>query len=405
MLERKGFICLGKQKALIRNNYYIVTLNNILWKMIDIAQLKELIASKLIKDQDLSHLELNGIDFSGCNLENVVFANELQENRELKNITFAGAKLDNVFFDHATLGGCNFDGDKTTLTRVSFKKSILYKCRFRKTQFLWCDFRYAEINSATFESAIFSWCDFYRTFFVGIVIFRKALVGNSSLFYTYFDEGATLRRENLRDSKILQQDKNAYREFLVDWPKLGPGIRKNEQGVESDWDPTASLRARFMDAEDIYKTLNGLWTSKGFLGDANWAFVKGKKMERKRMINELFYGKDLPISKVVNLTLLSFWNFVTDKLFGYGESMSKMILTYIVTIFIFAYIYYSSSVTNLPDYLKALIISLKNMVAQTSDEVSGISPFLDFLNMVQTTIGILITGIFGFILGNKIRNQ
>ena len=30
---------------------------------------------------------------------------------------------------------------------------------------------------------------------------------------------------------------------------------------------------------------------------------------------------------------------------------------------------------------------------------------VDMLNVVQTTIGILLTGIFGFILGNKIRNQ
>jgi uncharacterized protein YjbI with pentapeptide repeats len=373
--------------------------------MIDITQLQDLIATRQIRNLDLSHLDLNGTDFSGCTLQNVVFANETQDDRELKNLTFSGAQLNNVFFDHATLSGCNFDGEKTNLTRVSFKKSTLHKCRFRKTQFHWCDFRYAEINSATFESAKISWCDFYRTFFVGIVIFRKALIGNSSLFYTYFDEGATLRLENIEDSKILQQDKDAYRKFLVDWPKLGPGIRKNEQGVESDWDPTDSLRARYMDAEDIYKTLNGLWTSKGFLGDANWAFVKGKKMERKRMINELVFGQKLPFTKAVNQSALIFWNFITDKLFGYGESMSKMITTYVVTIFIFAYIYYSSSATNLPDYLLALIISLKNMVAQTSDEVSGISPFLDFLNMVQTTIGILITGIFGFILGNKIRNQ
>ena len=30
---------------------------------------------------------------------------------------------------------------------------------------------------------------------------------------------------------------------------------------------------------------------------------------------------------------------------------------------------------------------------------------VDMLNVVQTTIGIQLTGIFGFILGNKIRNQ
>ena len=74
-------------------------------------------------------------------------------------------------------------------------------------------------------------------------------------------------------------------------------------------------------------------------------------------------------------------------------------------IFFFAYIYYILPDISLFNYDKAVEISLKNMVALSSDEVTGVSPLVDFLNVLQTTIGILITGIFGFILGNKIRNQ
>ena len=40
-----------------------------------------------------------------------------------------------------------------------------------------------------------------------------------------------------------------------------------------------------------------------------------------------------------------------------------------------------------------------------SETIRGVSPLVDILNVIQTTIGILLTGIFGFILGNKIRNQ
>lgn len=43
------------------------------------------------------------------------------------------------------------------------------------------------------------------------------------------------------------------------------------------------------------------------------------------------------------------------------------------------------------------------MAASVFEQLSGISRWL-MLNVVQT-IGILLTGIFGFILGNKIRNQ
>ena len=83
--------------------------------------------------------------------------------------------------------------------------------------------------------------------------------------------------------------------------------------------------------------------------------------------------------------------------------MARMVITYIVTVFLFAWAF--SSNVSLLEYGEALSISLKNMVGMDSDVLRGVSPLIDMLNIVQTTIGILLTGIFGFILGNKIRNQ
>jgi uncharacterized protein YjbI with pentapeptide repeats len=372
---------------------------------INLDQLALCITSKQITDADLSELDCDGLDFSGCKLHNVIFSKENQEDRTIKKCNFAGATLENVFFDHASLLECNFDGANTQLMRVSMKKSKLEKCRFRKTRFSWCDLRYAEIAFGTFEEAWLEYCDLYRTFFMGISIFRKSIIKDCSLYYTYFDEGSTIRRENLANGKILQQNKKKYLSFLADWPNLGPGIRKNDQGKQSDWNPTQSLRNRFADAEDIYKTLNGLWMSKGFLGDANWAYVNGKKMERNRLFMELLYNKGTNLFAKMVLMVKIVWNFICGQLFGYGESMFRMVLTYVVTVFLFAYFYYSSQVTHISDYAIAIGISFKNMVALTPDTIQNISPFVDFLNMIQTTIGILITGIFGFILGNKIRNQ
>ncbi len=45
------------------------------------------------------------------------------------------------------------------------------------------------------------------------------------------------------------------------------------------------------------------------------------------------------------------------------------------------------------------------MAGMDSDILRDVSPLVDMLNVIQTTIGIILTGIFGFILGNKIRNQ
>ncbi|MDO9510119.1 MAG: pentapeptide repeat-containing protein [Bacteroidales bacterium] len=370
----------------------------------EIQELQQLITTKHIENVDLSGIDLNGLDFSTCLIENVSFVLEGQQNREFKNINFKNARLINVSFEGALIEDCDFDGSESLLKRVSFKKCKISQSRFRGTTMMWCDFRYSEIHAVTLEDAKIDFCDFYRAFFVGVVIFRKSKIANSSLYYTYFDEGATLRKENLANGKLLQQDKIAYRKFLVDWNIHGTGPRKNEQNRESDWKPDKSLETRFDNAEDIYKTLNGLWMSKGFIGDANWAYVKGKKMERRRMIAELSDPSLSWYQKAKNVTLI-LWNFICDAMFGYGESMFKMVASYILIIFLFAYFYYASKEVSLPNYTRAIGISLKNMVAMSSDEVSNVSPLIDFLNIIQTTIGILITGIFGFILGNKIRNQ
>lgn len=371
--------------------------------------LLEKIKQKRIEDIDISLLNVDGFDFSGCTIRNVIFAVDNQQDRKIRNVNFKDSILEDVSFDGAILESCNFDQsehiNRINLSRVSFKKSIMIGCRFRKASIAWSDFRYAEISQVTFEETKIDFCDFYRTFFLGVGIFRKSLIKNSSFYYTYFDEGSTIRRENIADGKILQQNKIIYSHFLIDWNTIGTGERKNnQQNSISDWSPENSLKNRFADAEDIFKSLNGLWMSKGFIGDANWAYVKGRKMERRRLFAELIYNKDSFYRKLIKVVDISL-NFLLDILFGYGESMAKMISTYMLVIISFAYFYYASQEISIPTYVSAIGVSFKNMVAMSPDEVKNISPFLDFLNVIQTTIGILLTGIFGFILGNKIRNQ
>lgn len=372
------------------------------------SELEQLILSKKLENLDLSSTDVDGLDFSGCFIKNVVFAKSEDPKRKIKDLNFRDTQLEQVLFEYAQLENCNFDLSKTSkeasIKAVSFKNAKLQNCRFRNAHILWTDFRYAEINQATFEGATINFSDCYRTFFVGVVIFRKSLIQNTSLYYTYFGDGSTIRQANLYKGKLIQQDKKAYREFLVEWQKHSSSVRKNDQkNAVSNWDPEDSLKGRFADAEDIYKTLNGLWMSRGFMEDANWAYVLGRRMERYRMLNELPTEKNFlkKLSTAVNI----FWNLVSDLMFGYGESILKMILSYVFIIILFAYFYYASPGISLPSYLLALEVSLKNMVAITSEEVSNVSPLVDFLNLIQTTLGIILTGIFGFILGNKIRSQ
>lgn len=306
---------------------------------------------------------------------------KLIESKKIVGIDLSGEKLEKIDFS-----GC-------ILERVSFKGCEMVHCRFRNAKIMWSDFRYAEIQHGTFEGAQIDFCDFYRAFIDGVVIFNGSIFSNCSLNKTYLGDCAVIRKENLKDFRILQQNKEEYTRFLVDWHTYGTGERTNDLNVKSDWNPQAAVDARWADAEVIYKNFNALWSGKGYIADGNWAYVQGKRMERMRMIG------DFRFSYIVRIAT----NFLSDMLFGYGESMTKMILTYILTVFLFAWAFTEN--VSLLEYSQAFGISLKNMVGMDSDILQDVSPLVDMLNVVQTTIGILLTGIFGFILGNKIRNQ
>lgn len=315
---------------------------------------------------------------------------ELIEKKEIVGVDFSGQRLEGVDFT-----GCR-------LERVSFKQCELVHCRFRKATIMWSDFRYARIEHGTFEEARIEFCDFYRAFFEGIIIFNHCRVENCSLNKTYLGESAMIRRRELAGGRILQQDKKAYEKFLTEWHLYGTGERKNDVNAFSDWSPAEALKGRWEEAEEIYKNFNALWTEKGFIADGNWAYVKGRRMERRRLLAELLWKKPGVLK-----ALRSIWrictNVVSDILFGFGESMTKMVLTYVVIVFLFAWIF--SSNISLLEYGEALSVSLKNMAGMDSDVLQGVSPLVDMLNIVQTSIGVILTGIFGFILGNKIRNQ
>lgn len=167
-------------------------------------------------------------------------------NKKLKSRELVGEDLSGT-----TLEGVDFTSCK--LRQVSFKGANLLRCRFRKADIAWCDFRYAHIEAGTFEDANVEFCDFYRALFEGIVIFNHSTFGDCSFTKCYFGDSAVIRKDNLKDGRLLQQDKEAYRKFLCDWHDLGTGDRKNDLNRQSDWSPEGALKGRWLEAEGAFQ--------------------------------------------------------------------------------------------------------------------------------------------------------
>uniref|UniRef100_UPI004025911A pentapeptide repeat-containing protein n=1 Tax=Candidatus Cryptobacteroides bacterium TaxID=3085639 RepID=UPI004025911A len=155
--------------------------------------------------------------------------------KQLESGELVGEDLSDTVLDGVEFTSCK-------LRRVSFKGASLSRCRFRKADIAWCDFRYAHIEAGTFEDAKVDFCDFYRALFEGIVIFNHSIFSNCSFTKCYFGDSAVIRKGNLKDGRVLQQDKEAYRKFLCDWHDFGTGERQNDLNLRSDWSPEAALK-------------------------------------------------------------------------------------------------------------------------------------------------------------------
>lgn len=310
-----------------------------------------------------------------------------------------------IDFSHRTLENYDFDG--RILLNVSFQNSTLVNCRFRNACLYCCDMRYADINGGTFEKSDIWWCDLYRAYFQGVIRFANATISDTSINNAYFSGAALIRKMNFERKSLLQQNAGTYKAFLLLWDALRSYADKIKTDDRSSGEEKINqiINRRYEELELIFKNLSSTFGAVGFSNDSNWAYVQGKRAERKVLESKISVGDMFGRSACSQLKIVGklCLNWLFDKAFGYGESLIKISRTYLFIVLLFTFIYMYKC--NIQDILQAFIISFKNMVGNSDELPLKENIFLSLLNVLQTTLGVLITGIFGFILGNKIRNQ
>jgi uncharacterized protein YjbI with pentapeptide repeats len=191
-----------------------------------------------------------------------------------------------------------------------------------------CDFRYADIIDCTLQGAYLKYTDFYRTAFKGITIFQDAKIESSSLNYISFETFCITcdnLKKNVSGATLVQENEAVYKDFLGKWIRLDNV--KNEMSIIE-----GGLGSKYREAERIYRQFSALWEGRGHNKDAEWAYVQGKRMER----NRLWFESTADIFK--NKLKASF-NFLADILLGYGVSLTRVFITYFITIILFGIIY------------------------------------------------------------------
>jgi uncharacterized protein YjbI with pentapeptide repeats len=342
-----------------------------------------------IKDLDLTGFDFaaNKIDFSGKRLEGVDFS----DNKTLKEVKFQRSVLIDCKFERTHLDTCDFTAAEIKGTGeakyASFKDAKIYKTKFRNAVIEACDFRYADIIDSTLQEASLKYIDFYRTAFKGITVFQDAKIESSSLNYISF-ETFCITQDNLKKNEancyLVQEDEAVYRDFLGKWIRLDNV--KNEMSIVD-----GGLASKYREAERIYRQFSALWEERGHNKDGEWAYVRGKRMERKKLWHES------TANNFANKTK-AFFNLFADVVLGYGVSLSKVFLSYLATIILFG-VAYSAILSS--DYISCLVLSASFSIGERSEAV----PAIESLSIFQTGLGMLLTGFMGFVVANKVRKS
>jgi hypothetical protein len=171
-------------------------------------------------------------------------------------------------------------------------------------------------------------------------------------------------------------------------------------------------RNRFWQASKIYRALKAIFDSNGLYGDASWAYRRVRKMEKHLA---KYYAGEAYKTKQWNPFFKNSikWLFDTaiEILSDYGESPWR-ILVWINVLWIgFALSYWlcsgvidNDSGLTTYDPINLLAFSLGTMTTLESVGLSARNvQLMRFLMPLEALLGIALTGLFGFVLGNRIN--
>ncbi len=227
--------------------------------------------------------------------------------------------------------------------------------------------------------------------------------------------GVRLYRANFRGILSLRYD-----QFIGD------------DGRSTIWEET---EGRFYEAKDVYKTLKGTFETAGDYEGANWAYVREQVMEK------LMYARAMPRWCKPFLRLIyprwrdkligkledeaqgplkyPFWNWLrvefSEKIAYYGTSLLPPFAWMFAVLIVFAAVYWLGGMVTYIDVSTGaitpstrsiwynLVFSATSMFTIEMASLQPATPYVGALETLQAFCGFGLTGLIGFVLGNKLR--
>lgn len=369
--------------------------------------------------------------------------NAWRKRRNYAPIDLRNANLANADLAAADLRGVNLDA--ATLNRARLDRAILIRAHLRNARMNKVSLRATNLNRADLAGA-----NCRDSHFEGADL-RNASFDNAILYNAHLEEvmltgaslaGADLREAHLRDVALSSlaagglQGAKLYQTYFGGILSLRYtqllSDEYDRRSASTVWEDTEN---RYDEAAAVYKSLKGYFEDAGDYEAANWAYAHEQTMRKLIFAPEWarwMYPQRRTWQPDANgkehfrpNTFEWFGLALSDMLAGYGQSLVKPLIWLILVNLAFALIYqWFGMITTMPGcsvtdlrvnpiagcaptarFIDALMFSIG---AMTTIDVGTVQPYLSHVGLVaaiEALLGIALTGLFGFVLGHKLRNS
>jgi uncharacterized protein YjbI with pentapeptide repeats len=345
-------------------------------------------------------LDLSGRDLSGMDLSREAIAAELEKARK------RASEETPVWFSKITKG-INLQG--VYLTGANLQRGILW-CANLQDGHLWCaNLQLAKLGAVNFQGANLGGTNLHGAELGGANL-QGANLGGANL------QGAILRYAHLEGIDLFNvktlEGACFYNAFLDD-TRL-----KREQLGEAIGE---ELEEKYDEAEEAYLALKNNFAEIGRYTDAAWAYRKERRMEKLEARRKAQRART---ERKWRTAVTHYAKFAGDRLVelvcDYGEGIWRVVGTLIFVWIFFALIYGLIAgvwgpwqdtdsgqiryiTRNLIDLLSFSLGAMTTLVPADLEARSVLA--MRILMPLQAMLGIVLAGLLGFVLGNRIRRS
>ncbi len=396
-------------------------------------------------DAALGGVRLGGRDLAGASLRRANLSGADLAGADLGRASCSGLILHRARLEEASFRGADLIG--SVLTGVNAGEADFSDTLLEDANLSGARLRFAKFAGAVMDGADLSGADLWGAKLPDIAAERTSFRG-SRLAETQLSNadlaaaelvGATLRRANLAGAQLRGAN---LREAVLDGADLqGADLSDavlphvsliscnlRHIRVAGAWMERTRMRAHqlggaigeeaageFEAAREGYIVLEQNFRSLGSADDASWAFRRRRRMGKRlhaQVARAALGRRDI---SAVMPGLRWHGDVAAEWLCDYGESVTRVLRAFLVVLFCFAAIYWLTGCLEPREGVATgagfrpidyVLFSLNSMTTVGTSEV-GIRPGGQLgvlLSSVQTVMGTVLLGLFGFVLGVRMRN-